>query len=173
MNKAVFLDRDGTINIEKNYLYRKEDFEFIEGVPQTLKFFREKGFLLVLITNQSGIARGYYSQNDMERLHEYMQNELKIYHAQFDDIYYCPHHPDAIVTKYRAACNCRKPGTGMFECAIREHNIDMRNSFAIGDRERDLLPAEKLGAACILLSETPSDRWLTCKNLLETQQYIW
>ena len=167
MNKAIFLDRDGTINVEKNYLYRKEDFEFIEGVPQALKLFREKGYLLILITNQSGIARGYYSVSDMEKLHEYMQSELRKYNAQFDDIFYCPHHPEAVIEEYRIDCDCRKPRTGMFERAIEKYNIDIRNSYAIGDRERDLIPAEQLGVNCIFLSEGVSRRWIMCKDLAE------
>ena len=172
MNKAIFLDRDGTINVEKDYLHRKEDFEFIEGVPQALKLFREKGYLLILTTNQSGIARGYYSLEDMESLHEYMQEELRKYNAQFDDIFFCPHHPDAVVEEYHVDCDCRKPKTGMFERAIEKYNINIRDSYAIGDRERDLIPAEQLGIKCILLSEDVSRRWIMCKDLTEAEKYI-
>ena len=172
MNKAIFLDRDGTINVEKHYLYRKEDFEFIDGVPQALKAFREKGYLLILVTNQSGIARGYYSLADMEKLHEYMQSELMKYNVQFDDIFYCPHYSDAVLREYRIDCDCRKPKTGMFERAIKKYDIDIHSSYAIGDRERDLIPAEKLGAKCILLSTRVSERWMVCENLMEAARYI-
>ena len=172
MNKAIFLDRDGTINIEKHYLFRKEDFEFIDGVPQALRELRKKGYLLILITNQSGIARGFYTLTDMEELHKYMQNKLSKFNAQFDDIFFCPHHPDATIAQYRAKCQCRKPQTGMFELARKKYNIDMQNSYAIGDRERGLIPADLLGAKCILLDAVESIRWLTCKNLTEANFYI-
>lgn len=172
MNKAIFLDRDGTINVEKHYLYRKEDFEFIEGVPQALRSFREKGYLLILVTNQSGIARGYYSISEMEKLHKYMQKELMKHNAQFDDIFYCPHHPEAIVREYRVDCDCRKPKAGMFERAMKKYQIDMHSSYAIGDRERDLIPAERLGARGILLSEGVNERWVICRNLSEAEHRI-
>ena len=172
MNKAIFLDCVGTINVEKNYLYQKEKFEFIEGVPQTLREFRKKGYLLILVTNQSGIARGYYSVSDMKKLHEYMQKELMKYNACFDDIFYCPHHPKGIIKEYQKDCDCRKPKVGMFKSAVQKYNIDVHSSYAIGDRERDLIPAEQLEIKCILISEILNDRWITGKNLAEIAKFI-
>lgn len=145
MNKAVFWDRDGTINIEKNYLYKIDDFEFIPGVIDLMRKFKEEGYLQILITNQSGIARGYYSIDDMKKLNEYMQAELNKCGTGFDAIYFCPHHPDGIVKEFSRECSCRKPGTGLFERAIRDYNIDAHHSIAIGDKARDLIPGEKLG----------------------------
>ena len=130
MNKAVFLDRDGTINVDKNYLYRVEDFEFLPGVIEGLKAFQKAGYLLIVITNQSGIARGYYSERDYEILTDYMRNELQKKGVFLTDVLYCPHHPDGIIPKYRINCECRKPKLGLFYQAINKWNIDIDKSIA-------------------------------------------
>lgn len=137
MNKAIFLDRDGTINVEKHYLYKIEDFEFLPGAIAALKKLQDAGFLLIIITNQSGIARGYYSQEDFFKLNTWMLEELKRHDVIISDVYYCPHLPDARIEKYRKTCECRKPKLGLFEQAVIEHNIDLGHSFAIGDKLRD------------------------------------
>ena len=137
MNKAIFLDRDGTINIEKNYIYRKEDFEFIPGAIEALRNFKQAGFRLIVITNQSGIARGYYTEEDFQKINSWMQLTLSKQGAEIDKVYYCPHHPDAIYNRYRKECNCRKPKTGLFFQAVKDFNIDLNCSYAIGDRLRD------------------------------------
>ena len=137
MNKAIFLDRDGTINVEKYYLHKIEDFEFLPGAIEALKMLQDAGFLLIIITNQSGIARGYYSEEDFLKLNTWMLEELKRHDVIISDVYYCPHLPDASIEKYRKTCECRKPKLGMFEQAIIEHNIDLGHSFAIGDKLRD------------------------------------
>ncbi len=135
--KAVFLDRDGTINVEKDYLYKISDFEFLPGVIDALKLLQSAGYLLIIITNQSGIARGYYKEEDYENLNEWMLNELKAEGVNIDAVYYCPHHPEAMVEKYRVSCTCRKPGIGLFEQAVKDFNIDLSKSYAIGDKIRD------------------------------------
>lgn len=137
MNKAIFLDRDGTINVEKHYLYKIEDFEFLPGAIAALKKLQDAGFLLIIITNQSGIARGYYSQEDFLKLNKWMLEELKRHDVIISDVYYCPHLPDARIKKYRKTCECRKPKLGLFEQAVIEYNIDLSHSFAIGDKLRD------------------------------------
>ena len=111
--RAVFLDRDGTINVEKDYLYRIKDFEFISGVPQALKRLQDAGFLLVLVTNQSGVARGYYTLEDVEILHDYMRKELSKLGVMLDGIYVCPHHPTLGVEPFVKDCSCRKGQPGM------------------------------------------------------------
>lgn len=138
MNKAVFLDRDGTINIDKNYLYRKEDFEFMPGAIEGLKKLQEAGYLLIVITNQSGIARGYYTEADYEKLTEYMKSELQKKGVFLTDVLYCPHHPEGVISEYRINCDCRKPKLGLFYEAINKWNVDINNSIAIGDKVRDL-----------------------------------
>jgi D-glycero-D-manno-heptose 1,7-bisphosphate phosphatase len=137
MNKAVFLDRDGTINVEKNYLYKIEDFEFLPGVIEGLKLLQDAGYLLIIITNQSGIARGYYTEEDFNRLNNWMLNQLKENGVNISKVYYCPHLPDSPVEKYRKDCDCRKPKLGMFLQAVVDYNIDLCKSFAIGDKIRD------------------------------------
>lgn len=139
MNKAVFLDRDGTINVEKNYLYRIVDFEFLPGVIEALKKFQELGYLLIIVTNQSGIARGYYTEEDLYNLNKWMCSELEREGIHITQVYYCPHLPDAQIERYRGECACRKPALGMYEQAIQDWNIDVTASIAIGDKLRDLV----------------------------------
>ena len=151
MQKAIFLDRDGTINIDKNYLYKISDFEFLPGVLESLKKLSDAGFLLFIITNQSGIARGYYTEGDFAVLNRWFISELNKHGIIITDIYYCPHHPEAKVEKYRISCDCRKPKLGMFYKAISQYNIDLNKSFAVGDKERDLEICKKTPVRGILL----------------------
>ena len=154
MNKAVFLDRDGTINVEKNYLYRIEDFEFLPGVIEALKSFQRAGYLLIIITNQSGIARGYYTENDFQKLNNWMIDTLKKQGVFITDVYFCPHLPDAQKEKYRKECRCRKPRLGMYEQAIIDHSISLSESYAIGDKIRD----------CAICENTSCKGFLVAKN---------
>lgn len=137
MRKAVFLDRDGTINIEKNYLYKIEDFEFLPGVFEALKLIQKKGYLLIIISNQSGIGRGFYTEKDFEVLTDWMLKKLKLEGIIINGIYYCPHHPNASKQKYKINCRCRKPGIAMFEKAIEDFNIELEKSYVVGDKFRD------------------------------------
>lgn len=136
--KAVFLDRDGTINVDKQYVYKLEEFEFIPGALEGLKLLQEAGFLLIIITNQSGIARGYYTEEDYQKLNTHMLTLIEKHGVHISEVLYCPHHPEATVKKYRVTCNCRKPRLGLFYQAQKEWNIDFSASFAIGDKMRDL-----------------------------------
>lgn len=145
MNKAVFLDRDGTINIEKNYLYRIEDFEFIDGVPEAIKLLNDAGYLVIVVTNQAGIGRGYYTEEDMNILHRYIDKQLKKYGAHIDAYYYCPHHPEYGIGEYKKECDCRKPRSGMLEKAIKDFNIDINNSYIIGDKIWDMQAGRNIG----------------------------
>ena len=137
MNKAVFLDRDGTINVDKGYLYRISDFEFLPGAVDALRMLQNAGYLLIIITNQSGIARGYYTEEDFMILNDWMKNELMKHGVKISGVYYCPHLPDAEVERYRKVCSCRKPETGLFERAVHDFDIDLSKSYAVGDKERD------------------------------------
>lgn len=143
MNKAVFLDRDGTINVEKHYLYRIEDFTFLPGVLDGLRLLQNAGYILIIVTNQSGIARGYYSEDDFSNLNKWMINELEENGIHITEVYYCPHLPDAKIDKYRKMCACRKPALGMFEQAVKDFDIDLSDSWAIGDKLRDCTLCEK------------------------------
>ena len=150
-NKAVFLDRDGTINIDKKYLYKKEDFKYIDGAVEGLRTLSEMGYLLVIITNQSGIARGYYSEKDYHKLDSWLKNDLMNRGVVIAKSYYCPHLPEGKVKEYATECNCRKPKTSLFWQAQKELNIDMDLSYAIGDKLRDLCICSESGVKGILL----------------------
>lgn len=152
-NKAIFLDRDGTINVEKHYLYKIDDFEFLPGVIEALRMLQEAGYLLIVVTNQSGIARGYYSEEDFEVLNSWMIEYLKEQGIVITKVYYCPHLPEAKVMKYRKRCSCRKPLLGMYERAIEEYDIDISKSWVIGDKIRDCSICTKYACRGFLISD--------------------
>lgn len=151
--KAIFLDRDGTINVEKEYLFRISDFEFMPGVIEALKLLQANGFLLIIVTNQSGIARGYYTEEQYQILNNWMLEELKKQGVNITAVYYCPHHPQAIIEQYRKTCYCRKPKLGMFEQAIKAFNIDLSQSYSIGDKIRDCAICETTECRGYLIGE--------------------
>lgn len=153
MVKAVFLDRDGTINCDKTYLYKITEFEFLPGVIEALKILQSAGYFLIIITNQSGIARGIYSENDFMILNKWMINELWTKGIFIKDVYYCPHHPKAIIEKYRVNCDCRKPQLGMYMQAIEKYGINLAESFAIGDKIRDCAICETTACRGYLIAE--------------------
>ena len=132
-NKAIFLDRDGVINTEVGYLSSPDKFDFIDGTIEALKTLKKKGFLLIVITNQAGIARGYYSEEILGNIHKKMNDILQQNDIILDGIYYCPHHPD-----FTGSCDCRKPKPGMMFKAKDKFNIDMKNSFMVGDTLNDI-----------------------------------
>lgn len=133
LKKALFLDRDGVINIEKNYLYKKEDFEFIDGIFELCDYYQSLGYLIIVVTNQSGIARAYYSEDDFNKLTDWMILEFLNNGIKISKVYSCPHHPDI-----SGKCLCRKPEPGMLLEAQKEFAVDMKNSIIIGDKERDI-----------------------------------
>jgi len=151
MNKAVFLDRDGTINKEVNYLYKTDEFEFIEGAIDAIKIFRESGYKVIVVTNQAGIARGYYKEKDVQVLHNYLDKLLKENNTFIDAYYYCPHHPEGTIEKYNGKCNCRKPEIGMIEQAKIDFNIDLKESIIVGDKESDILTGKNAGIGRTIL----------------------
>ncbi|MBQ6001470.1 MAG: D-glycero-beta-D-manno-heptose 1,7-bisphosphate 7-phosphatase [Synergistaceae bacterium] len=172
-NKAVFLDRDGTINADKNYLYRAEDFEFLPGAVEALRMLQSHGFLLIIITNQSGIARGYYTENDFLSLTEWMLERLKESGVNIAKVYYCPHLPDAKIPEYRKICDCRKPETGLFEEAAREFDVDMAVSFAVGDKMRDCSVCEKTECRGFIIGgNSASPKIRNVSSLLEAAKII-
>ena len=142
MNKAVFLDRDGTLNIDYGYVHKIDDFHFIEGSIEALKKLKEMGYLLVLVTNQSGIARGYFTEQEFLQLTEWMDWSLADRGVDLDGIYYCPHHPEAKLAEFKQDCDCRKPKSGMLLQAIEELNIDPARSIMIGDKVEDLFAGQ-------------------------------
>lgn len=152
MNKAVFLDRDGTINVDKAYLSKIEEFEYLPGVIQGLRMLQDAGFILIIVTNQSGIARGYYTEDDFFELNKCMLSDLRKKGIKIAKVYYCPHHPNGKIEKYKLDCNCRKPKLGMYEEAIEDFDIGLSRSFTIGDKIRDLAICEKTSCRGYLIS---------------------
>ena len=149
-NKFVLLDRDGVINVEKSYLHKIEDFEYEKNVVEGLLKLRDLGYRFAIITNQAGIARGYYTEEDYLKLQSFIEDDLFKKGIKIEKSYFCPHHPN-VTGKYGIECDCRKPNTGNFELAIKEFDIDVKNSFMIGDKITDLIPAEKLGITPVLV----------------------
>lgn len=161
MQKAIFLDRDGVINIDKAYVSKIEDFEFCEGVFETLQHFQTLGYLLIIVTNQSGIGRGYYSEADFQTLTAWMQKELLQVKVKIDAVYHCPHAPEA-------HCECRKPKSGMFKEAIKAFDIDVTHSWMIGDKQTDIEAALGAGVTnTILLGKTSVNFILDTINLIK------
>lgn len=183
VRRAVFLDRDGTINIEKDYLHRIEDFEFIPGVPGAIKRLNDAGFLVIVVTNQSGVARGYYDERAVEILHEHIQRLLAEHGARIDVFYLCPHHPIEGLGDYRVDCECRKGSPGMLLRAACEHDINFCLSYMIGDKLADIEAGVAAGCTPILvrtgygvkdepkvLARFPQTR--VCKDLAEAAVQI-
>lgn len=151
---AVFLDRDGVINVDHGYVHDEHDFEFVEGVFEATKMLKEMGYLLVLVTNQSGIARGIFSEDRFLSLTQWMDWNFIDHDVEFDGIYYCPHHPIHGVGKYKEDCDCRKPKPGMFISARDFLNIDMARSVMVGDKAEDLIAAQAAQVGTKILVRT-------------------
>ena len=151
MDKVVFLDRDGTINEEVNYLYRPEDFRFLPGVPQALKMLTDAGFKLIVVTNQAGVARGYYTEEDVRNLHSYVNQLLEPYGTGIHGFYHCPHHPEHGLGQYKKDCRCRKPGIGLFRQAEADTPVDKGHSYMIGDKLLDTQAGRCYGVPSILV----------------------
>ena len=149
--RAVFLDRDGTLNVDTGYVHTADAFRWIPGAVGAISRLREAGLLLVVVTNQAGIARGYYAEADMHRLHEHMAAELREAGTGIDAFYHAPYHEQGVVARFAKAHPDRKPGTGMFRRAIREHGIDPVRSFMVGDKASDITPAKALGITSVLV----------------------
>lgn len=145
MTKAIFLDRDGVINKEMGYVFRAEDFVLNGDVIESLKKLQRAGFIFIVLTNQSGIAKELYTHEDVSKVHAHMLALMKENGIKISEIYYCTHHPDV------EPCICRKPDSGMLEKAIARFNIDASKSFLIGDKERDIQAGEKVGVKGFLI----------------------
>lgn len=138
MKRALFLDRDGVINVDKKYIYKIEDFEFLPGIFEVLKYFQAKGYLLIVITNQAGIGRGYYSEDDFHQLTAWMLRQFENQGIGIAKVYYAPSHPDFGIGIYKRDDQLRKPNPGMILMAKEEFDIDLRHSILIGDKDSDI-----------------------------------
>jgi D-glycero-D-manno-heptose 1,7-bisphosphate phosphatase len=179
--KAVFLDRDGTLNVDRGFVHKRKDFVFIEGALEAVASLKEKGFKVVIVTNQSGVGRGLYTESDVHALHDYINDELRKLGAGIDRFYFCPHHSDAPIEKYRKDCACRKPRPGMILRAVRELDIDPKGSYMVGDSGRDIEAGKEAGLFSILIDENKkngdTDNYsvkpdLVVRSLREAAQYI-
>jgi len=150
-NSAVFLDRDGTINEEVGYLDTLEKLKLYENTAQAIKLINETGMKAIVITNQSGIARGYFDEQFVKQVHQRIQYVLQQQGAFIDAFYYCPHHPTEGTGKYLQSCSCRKPEPGMLIAAARDLNIDLKDSYTIGDMLKDIQVAARVGAKSVLV----------------------
>ena len=148
MTSAVFLDRDGVINVDHGYVSTWERFEFLPGVPDALRELQDAGYLLIVVSNQSGIGRGYYSESDVDSLNQavagYLDSTVGVTLSGF---YHCPHHPTEAKNKYRKHCSCRKPAPGLIHRAVRDHAIDVKKSLLVGDKDSDIGAGRAAGVA--------------------------
>lgn len=151
VRRAVFLDRDGTLNVEKNYVYRIQDLEFIPGAIEAVRLLNLADWRVVVVSNQSGVARGLYTTADVERLHGHMRETLADRGARVDAFYFCPHHPDGSVEAYRRVCACRKPNTGMIDQAQKALDLDLRSSYIVGDLMSDMELGRRAGLKTALV----------------------
>ena len=149
--KAVFLDRDGTLVYPGHYPSRPEDLRLYEGIEQPLRLLQEAGFLLIVITNQSGVARGYFSEATLLRMHDHLTSELAELGVRLDGIYYCPHHPQGSIAELSIVCECRKPQPGMVLRAAQDLNIDLHSSWFVGDILNDIEAGHRAGCRSILV----------------------
>ena len=170
--KTIFLDRDGVINKEVNYLHKIDDFEFIDGIFDACLHFQSLSYKIIIITNQSGISRGYYTESDYQKITQWMLNQFKYKNINILDIFHCPHGPDS-------NCDCRKPKPGMFLKAKAKHNTDMEKSWMIGDKERDTIAANSAGIDNTILvrsghriDESNSNAKIILDSILLTKQII-
>ncbi len=152
MNNAVFLDRDGVITQDPpHYAHRLDQLALIDGSGSAIKILNEENFKVIIITNQSGVAKGLYNENDIEIFNQAMIEQLKQFNAHIDAIYYCPHHPEAEVQQYHIDCDCRKPKPGMLIDGGKKFNIDFKHSFLVGDKWSDIEAGRSVGCKTILV----------------------
>ena len=170
--KTIFLDRDGIINREINYLHKIDDFEFTDGIFDACLYFLNLGYKIIIITNQSGISRGYFTESDYQKVTQWMLNQFKYKNISILDVFHCPHGPDS-------TCDCRKPNPGMFLQAKAKHNTNMTLSWMIGDKERDIIAANKAGINNTImlktdhkLNQSSSNAKIIVDSILQTKQII-
>lgn len=180
MKKAIFLDRDGTINVEKDYIYKSEDLVFEEGTIEALKTFKNLGYILIVISNQSGIARGYFTEEDLNIFNNNMNEILKKNRVEIAEFYCCPHHPDGI-GEYKKVCECRKPNNKMIEDAIKKYNIAREKSYMIGDKTSDIGAGLKSNLKTVLvktgyglkdMEKIDKNETLVCENLKDFSEIL-
>jgi len=174
---AIFLDRDGTINVDNGYLYKIKDLNFINKSIGGLKLMQKANYKLIIVTNQSGIARGYYTEEDYFSFRNEMHKQLKEQGIIINSEYFCPHHPEGIIGQYKIDCQCRKPKIGMLEQAARDFNLDLRKCWMIGDALSDIQAGKNAGCKTIqMLTGKEKIKFnksdFIAKDLIEAANYI-
>lgn len=148
---VVFLDRDGTINYDAGYINHVDNFIMYPYAAQAIRMLNKSGYYVIVITNQSGLGRGFFNEETLDEIHNYMVQSLKEQGANIDGIYFCPHDPNTKIEKYKAVCNCRKPETGLVEMAFKDFNIDKSKMYFIGDKYSDIMAGHKSGCKTIIV----------------------
>ncbi len=151
LSKAVFIDRDGTLNVEKGHVHRKEDFELLPGVLDALKILSGHGIAIYIVTNQAGIAKGYYTEEDSALLTRHFLEKFEEEGIKISEVLFCPHHPEATVPEYKKVCSCRKPATGFIESILKKRKLKREDSILIGDKNTDIEAGKKLGLLTYLV----------------------
>ena len=179
MTSAVFLDRDGVINVDHGYVSTWERFEFLPGVPDALRALQDAGYLLIVVSNQSGIGRGYYCEADVESLNQAVAQHLgSTVGVTLSEFYHCPHHPTEAEGEFRRQCDCRKPAPGMIRQAVLDHGIDLRTSLLVGDKDSDIEAGRAAGVARLFKvvdspqTATPADDVQLVIGLSEVPGYL-
>jgi D-glycero-D-manno-heptose 1,7-bisphosphate phosphatase len=169
MNKALFLDRDGVINVNHGYVYKNSEFDFIDGIFDLVKRANVLDYKVIIVTNQSGIGRGMYTESDFQALSAWMCSQFELHGASIDDVFFCPHHPEAKLAQYKQVCACRKPSPGMLLNAAEKHDIRLSESIMVGDKISDVEAANNAGLREIVWF---NPRFIESNKLEDAQQQL-
>jgi D-glycero-D-manno-heptose 1,7-bisphosphate phosphatase len=170
VKKALFLDRDGVINVDKAYPYKPEDIVFNEDVFDLCRKAIEKKYLIVVVTNQAGVAKGYFTEDDVIRLHDWMRGEFRKKGVEIAGFYYCPYHKNGTIEKYRMDSNCRKPRPGMFFQAAKDLDIFLSQSLMVGDKESDRIQIP--GLKCIIIKSNYVPEGFDVENIKDVEGFL-
>lgn len=171
-NKALFLDRDGVINLDSAYVYQPQEFIFIEGIFELCHYFANQDYSLFIITNQAGIGRGFYTEQDFEKLMLWVSAEFSKRGLVIKKSYYCPHHPTAGIGLYKTSCHCRKPKAGMLLKAAQQFNLDLSQSVLVGDKNSDIKAGEKAGVKKNYLIKSQYQQAYDFSSVKQMYQYL-
>ena len=171
---ALFLDRDGIINVDHGYVVRQEDFDFIEGIFDVVLAANRAGYLVIVVTNQAGIGRGYYTEANFHQITDWMLEQFDLRGAHIEAVYFSPYHPEHGVGEYRRDSDCRKPAPGMLLRAAREHDIDLKHSILVGDKLSDIEAGQRAGVGTLLFYAGEDERMdaITVSRLSEVIRYL-
>ena len=164
MNKAIFIDKDGTLITDIPYNVSPALIQLEDDAGSALKKLKDHGYWLILVSNQSGVARGYFKETDLQAVEEKIQHELKKSNVQLDDFFFCPHHPEGIVPGYVQQCDCRKPNPGMIIQAAAKHHVDLERSWMIGDILNDVEAGNRAGCQTILIDNGHETEWIMSEH---------